>query len=144
MNKKWLPILLVVALAVMVFILKRWGAKANTKPTTTTETDRAGFNRSVSLLRYSQHAKCRMDCRHITQDEVEDIMRGGKINYNKSDIKNARCPRYTLEGTTADGQHARIVFAQCKENTTVVTVIDLDKEFECHCPGDDEKYENKR
>ena len=121
----------------MVFILKRWGAKANTKPTTTTETDRAGFNRSVSLLRYSQHAKCRMDCRHITQDEVEDIMRGGKINYNKSDLKNARCPRYALEGITKDDQRVRIVYAQCNEATTVVTVIDLDTDFECHCPGDD-------
>jgi hypothetical protein len=74
---------------------------------------------------------------------VEDIMQNGKINYNKSDVKNARCPRYAVEGITVDDQKVRIVFAQCNEKTNVVTVIDLDTEWECHCPGDDKKYENK-
>jgi hypothetical protein len=36
----------------------------------------------------------------------------------------------------------RIVFAQCNQSTTVVTVIDLDTEFECHCTGDDNSYKN--
>lgn len=84
-----------------------------------------------------------MDCRHITKAEVEDIMQAGKINYNKSDLKNARCPRYAVEGVTKDRQEVRIVFAQCNEKTVVVTVIDLETEYECHCPGDDEKYQNK-
>jgi len=84
-----------------------------------------------------------MDCRHITKSEVEDIMRNGKVNYNKSDISNARCPRYALEGNTNDGQRVRIIFAQCDEKTVVVTVIDLGEEWECHCPGtDDDKKSN--
>jgi len=84
-----------------------------------------------------------MECRHISQTEVEDIMRNGSINYNKSDLQNARCPRYAAEGVTRDGQRVRIVYAQCNESTTVVTVIDLETDFECHCPGDDDKYKNK-
>jgi hypothetical protein len=94
-------------------------------------------------LQYSNHAKCRMACRHITQDEVEETMRDGDINYKKSDIKNARCPRYALEDVTKDNQHVRIVFAQCNNYTEVVTVIDLDTEWTCDCPGDDEKYQNR-
>jgi len=84
-----------------------------------------------------------MECRHITQGEVQQIMQDGKINYNKSDLQNARCPRYAIEGITTDNQDVRIIFAQCNESTTVVTVIDLDKEWSCDCPGDDKKYENK-
>lgn len=84
-----------------------------------------------------------MECRHITKSEVEDIMQNGKINYNKSDIKNARCPRYAVEGITKDDQKVRIVFAQCNEKTNVVTVIDLDTDWSCQCPGDDDIYENK-
>ncbi len=76
-----------------------------------------------------------MNCRKITQAEVEDVMKEGKINYAKSDLKNVRCPRYAVESTTGDGQRVRIVFAQCNESTTVVTVIDLETEFECNCPG---------
>ena len=63
-------------------------------------------------------------------------MQDGKINYKKSDLKNVRCPRYALEGNTTDGQQVRIVYAQCNEKTVVVTVIDLEKEWSCDCPGD--------
>jgi hypothetical protein len=103
------------------------------------KTDRdKGFNRRTSYLEYSKHAKCRMKCRKISQAEVEEIMRDGKINYNKSDLQNARCPRYAVEGITNGNQRVRIVYAQCNESTTVVTVIDLETDFECSCPGDDD------
>lgn len=107
-----------------------------------------GFDRRISFLEYSNHAKCRMQCRHISQAEVEEIMRDGEINYNKSDLQSrllsgARCPRYAVEGKTGDKQDVRIVFAQCNEKTEVVTVIDLDTEWQCDCPGDDDKYKNK-
>ncbi len=111
-------------------------------PAATINRDR-GFDRRISFLVYSEHAKCRMQCRTITQKEVEDVMRSGKINYTKSDVKNSRCPRYALEGFTGDNQRVRIVYAQCNETTTVVTVIDLDTEFNCNCPGDDKKYQNR-
>ena len=39
-----------------------------------------GFDRRISYLEYSNHARCRMECRHITKAEVEDIMQDGKIN----------------------------------------------------------------
>src|SRR5690348_16425343 len=100
-NKKWLPIAIVLLLAVIVFFIKQTTGKAKTPKTTTDQrkevdprTDNVGLNRSISLLKYSEHSKCRMDCRHISQHEVEEIMLDGKINYNKSDLKNARCPRY--------------------------------------------------
>lgn len=96
-----------------------------------------GFDRRISYIEYTQHAKCRMECRHISQAEVEEIMQKGKINYKKSDIDANPCPVYALEGTTKDDQRVRIVFAQCDFKSKVVTCIDLDTEWECHCPGDD-------
>lgn len=108
------------------------------------KTDRVkGFDRRTALLEYSNHAKCRMQCRHISQAEVEEIMRDGKINYSKSDLQNARCPRYAVDGMTDDDQRVRIVYAQCNQSTTVVTVIDMETDFTCHCPGDDDKYKNR-
>ena len=74
------------------------------------KTDRdKGFDRRTSYLEYSSHAKCRMQCRKISQAEVEEIMRDGKVNYSKSDLQNARCPRYAVEGLTNDNQRVRIV-----------------------------------
>ncbi|HEX7846686.1 MAG TPA: DUF4258 domain-containing protein [Chitinophagaceae bacterium] len=153
MNKKWLPLALVIVLGIALFFVRRLQKSDDkAKPKTTdTRTDPAsnntnrdrGFDRRVSYLEYSNHAKCRMGCRKITQKEVEEIMKDGKINYNKSDLQNARCPRYAIEGTTSDDQRVRIVFAQCNDKTVVVTVIDLGTEWSCDCLGDDNKYENK-
>ncbi len=76
-----------------------------------------------------------MACRHISEVEVKDILRTGKINYSKSDLNAAECKkRYAVEGTTADDQRVRIVFAPCQTEVTVVTVIDIGKEWTCDCP----------
>lgn len=152
--KKAVPLLLVAALAVLLFVARRCKNEQTARPKTdvsntnakrsTNTTDRnKGFDRRVSYIEYSNHAKCRMQCRKISQAEVEEIMRDGKINYNKSDLQNARCPQYALEGVTADDQEVRIVFAQCNEKSVVVTVIDLDTEWSCSCPGDDKKFKNR-
>jgi hypothetical protein len=151
--RKALPYLFLIVLLLAMVIIKKCKSAGEHKPSPKTNTDKRdpattvdrdhGFDRRVSYLQYSKHAKCRMECRHITQAEVEEIMKDGKINYNKSDISNARCPRYAIEGITNDKQDVRIVFAQCNDATTVVTVIDLDTEWTCHCPGDDKKFENK-
>jgi hypothetical protein len=98
-----------------------------------------GFDRRTSFLEYTRHAQCRMDCRQITAAEVQDIMQKGSINYRKSNVKANPCPVYALEGYTTDNQHVRIVFGQCDTKTKVITCIDLDKEWQCHCPGDDNK-----
>jgi hypothetical protein len=96
--------------------------------------DGNGFIRKVSYLEYTVHAKCRMQCRHITQEEVKDIMVHGAINYAKSDLNDRPCATYALEGyTQKDNQHVRIVFAQCSQKTKVVTCIDLENDFACDC-----------
>lgn len=109
------------------------------------EVDRnRGFDRRVSYIEYTEHAKCRMECRKISQREVEEIMRDGTINYKKSNARGRPCPTYALEGVTSDNQRVRIVFGQCDLKTKVVTCIDLDTDWQCDCPGDDDKYKNKR
>jgi len=52
-----------------------------------------------------------MKCRHITQQEVKDILVNGTINYNKSDLNDSRGPSYAVEGMTRDRQKVRIIFA---------------------------------
>jgi hypothetical protein len=155
-NKKWLPYIIIGILAIVLFVVKKYqdNKEPVPKPKVTNDnkpkdpasnkTDRdKGFDRRITYLEYSNHAKCRMQCRKISQAEVEEIMQQGKINYAKSDLKNARCPRYAVEGLTRDDQRVRIVYAQCNENTTVVTVIDLGRDWSCDCPGDDDKYKNR-
>jgi Domain of unknown function (DUF4258) len=86
-----------------------------------------GGNKTIA---YSRHAKCRMECRHIDESEVKEILLKGEINYNK-EIETEKGVTYPLEGVTHDGQHVRIVFAPHETDVTVVTCIDLDKDWPC-------------
>jgi hypothetical protein len=99
-NSKWALYILIVVLGAAVVIIKTCKNKkqpepkprvTNNDPSSKVNRDR-GFDRRISYLEYSKHAKCRMECRHITESEVEDIMQNGDINYYKSDIKNAPAP----------------------------------------------------
>ena len=147
-----MPYILIVVLGAALFFVKR--CQGNTKKADVTTNDKRkdpasdvnrnrGFDRRISYIEYTEHAKCRMQCRHISQAEVEEIMQDGTVNYKKSDLNDRPCPTYALEGVTHDNQRVRIVYAQCDLKTKVVTVIDLNTDWSCDCPGDDAKYKNK-
>ncbi len=150
MNKKSLPylflVLLLVALAaVRMYKSSRRGGSETRQEQQDTKRKRPepppsdnpvrqeGFNRRAGNLIYTKHARCRMGCRHIDESEVREILEKGDINYSKSELNNTRGPKYALEGVTHDNQRVRIVFAQDAGGTAVVTVIDLGKEWDCHC-----------
>lgn len=82
---------------------------------------------------YTKHAKCRMDCREISKEEINFIREKGNINYRKSDMEDKPCPTIAKEGRSKDGQMLRIVFAECDNETKIVTAIDLENEYECNC-----------
>jgi hypothetical protein len=92
------------------------------------------FNRDASQIHYSKHARCRMSCRHIDESEVKELLEDGTINYSKSDLNEDAChKRYALEGYSHDNQQLRIIVAECNNVLTVITVIDLGREWPCEC-----------
>ena len=146
--KKILPILLLLIMAVVAISIRRCKsnmangknistqnttpAQKNPPPANGTQNDR-GLDRDVSRLFFTKHARCRMKCRHITQQEVKDILVNGTINYNKSELNDPRGSKYAVEGNTDDGQTVRIIFAPNTQHISVVTVIDLVEDFACSC-----------
>lgn len=115
-----------VLILLLVFVYKRWQEPVR----------REAFDRTPSHLYYTKHALCRMDCRHISKDDIKEIMKKGIINFNRSNRRDRPCPTFALQGETSDGEKLRVVFAQCDDETKVVTCYNLEEEFECHCPGD--------
>ncbi|MBA4167963.1 MAG: DUF4258 domain-containing protein [Chitinophagaceae bacterium] len=90
------------------------------------------FNRSATHIIYSKHAHCRMDCRYINEEEVKEILTNGKVNKSKIETDN-RGTTFPVEGIT-QGHHLRIVFAPKGDDAVeVVTCIDLDRDWPCHC-----------
>jgi hypothetical protein len=90
------------------------------------------FDRHARLI-LTRHARCRMDCRHITEEEIHEILDKGTINYNKSEPGARPDPKYAVEGFTTERQHLRIIIAPEGEKLIVVTCIELDVEWQCHC-----------
>ncbi|MBK7155499.1 MAG: DUF4258 domain-containing protein [Sandaracinaceae bacterium] len=83
-------------------------------------------------LRYTQHGRCRMACRHITEAEVEALLEDGHIAPDRTRT-DGECVSYAVEGRTDDGQEVRIVYADCDRETRVVTTIDLGQDWPCEC-----------
>ena len=149
MLKKYLPFIVLIAAALLFWnIKKNQRGKTRAEPTTE-QTDHntaipvipnpgenpnreEEFNRRTSHIIYSKHARCRMECRHIDESEIKEILEKGQINYNKIE-SDARGRSYPLEGITHDKQHVRVVFAPKNDALIVVTCIDLDNDWPCNC-----------
>ena len=134
----WMPFFWVAVLAVLFLAVRMYRqhdvSERPPEPALFHKESR-GLNRNPIRILYSKHAQCRMECRFIDSSEVRQILREGTINYKKSEIGNRPdCKRkYAIEGITRDQQRVRIIFAPCRDTITVVTVIDIGREWPCPC-----------
>lgn len=88
---------------------------------------------STTKITYSKHAKCRMECRFIDEDEVREILIKKNINHDRTRI-NEKGESVAFEGITHDNQKVRIVAAKKSQNHIhIVTVIDLEQKWHCEC-----------
>ena len=90
------------------------------------------FNRRSELV-FTKHARCRMDCRHITTKEIHEVLNNGSINFSKSEPNSRPDPKYAVEGYTAENQHLRIIVAPEETKLIIITCIELGVEWSCHC-----------
>lgn len=135
---KYIPVIFLALLLWLAWSQQWWKGPAPRKPVPAsgimpnTVNEPAALNRHAHLV-YTKHARCRMECRHITEAEVTQILATGLLNTDKSDPLDQPCPTYVLEGYSDEGQHIRVVFTPCGDTTRVVTCIDLDKTWNCNC-----------
>ncbi|MCC7232430.1 MAG: DUF4258 domain-containing protein [Bacteroidia bacterium] len=126
-SKQAIVSLVVIGLILILYVVKCRNGNTVSDP------DRREVAFRHNPVKITKHAQCRMDCRHIDEKEVEDILHKGKINYGKSDLKDQPCPTYAVEGITGDGQKVRIIVGNCNKEAVIITVMDLENEFECNC-----------
>ncbi|MCW3085352.1 MAG: hypothetical protein JWP12_2718 [Bacteroidetes bacterium] len=85
-------------------------------------------------MEYTEHALCRMKCRSITEAEIRQVLKSGKVNYDKSHVHDKPYPTYAIEGPTGDGKTLRLVIADVDTISRLVTTIDLKMETDsCDC-----------
>jgi hypothetical protein len=94
------------------------------------------FDRAPEALHYTPDARCRMDCRQISEGDIKEIMKKGVIHFNRSNRRSQPCPTFALQGRTAKGTYLRVHFSQCTDQTTVLNCYNLERDVPCRCPGD--------
>lgn len=144
--KKLAPYLILLILFVIALGLRYYQSNTGHDvdfPTSSSESRNnkpiAGYRSNLDYFRdpeaeyfFTKHARCRMDCRQVTQKEVKEIVQKADVNYNKSDLDDAQGPKYAVEGhTSRDRQHLRVVVAPKQRHLSIVTVIDLDHDSGC-------------
>ncbi|HQE11321.1 MAG TPA: DUF4258 domain-containing protein [Flavipsychrobacter sp.] len=135
---KLAPLVIIIVLSIVLLIVRTCKNQApstvNVPSTTTITNETRGLNRNPSIINYSKHARCRMQCRKITEAEIKKVLREGTINYKKSSLQQAPCKkRYAVE-SIVNKQHIRIIVAPCEDELTVITCIDTKEEWACDCP----------
>lgn len=121
-----LSLVLIVVVFAFAFMKMQW-LEPHTKLT---------LNRNPSRIEYTKRALCRMDCRHISPNDITQILKRGEINFSKTYLHDTPCPTFAVEGVTARGEHLRVIIAQCARVAKIITYYDMDIDFSCHCPGD--------
>lgn len=139
--KKFIPYLILLGFFVVALLVKNWREQQRSEASTENASGQRQTSGRISLdvfrdtdaeYFFTKHARCRMECRNITQKEVKEIVRKANVNYNKSDLQASGGAKYALEGyTSKDRQHIRVIVAPRKKHLSIVTVIDLDKDWEC-------------
>ena len=126
MNKKYF---IVIGL-IIIIILGTWLGKKNNffKPASN-----ENVFRDTNHLILTRHTRCRMDCRHITAEEIKEVIHNGNVNYSKSGEGSKGDDTYALEGYSNERQHIRVVVAPENDGLVVITCIDLDHEWPCNC-----------
>ena len=89
---------------------------------------------SYQHIEYTEKADCIMKCRNITDAEIKQVMKSGKVNYTLSDVHHKPYPTYTIEGPTGTKRNLRIVIDDVDSISKVLTTTDLLFEKDnCNC-----------
>ena len=124
--------IIVLILILAVFVIIKWIAFYKQNNIVGNSSNDDSFRNTTHLI-LTNHAKCRMDCRHITEQEIKEIIHDGKVNYSKSGTGTKGDEIFALEGYSNERQHLRIVVAPEGDGLVVITCIDLDNEWQCNC-----------
>jgi hypothetical protein len=136
MNKRLLksiPGILLLFIALLIYWFTTTDKQPVTKDSPSERTSVNSEKHRHEPLVYTKHARCRMDCREITEAEIASVIQSGTINTKKSDSRDKPCPTIAYEGTGTDGHKLRIVIADCESKDRVVLILILILILSCIC-----------
>lgn len=74
-----------------------------------------------STFKYSEHAKCILQCKGISEEEVQEVLKTGEVNFSESDTRGVPCPSYAIEGTSHSKKLRVLVTVFERDSTAEIT-----------------------
>jgi len=74
---------------------------------------------------YTAHAECTLKCRNITEAELHEFMKKGKVNYDESNVHEKPFATYAVETISDKGKQLRILIEDVDTVTKITSVLDL-------------------
>ena len=124
--KRKVSLYFLIIIAIVIFLIRTFSWFNN-------QTNQQRSFRNISHLILTKHVICRMGCRHITGEEIEEILKNGKVNYRKSGVGSRGDSTFALEGYSHENQHIRVIVAPESVGLVIITCIDLEHEWPCNC-----------
>ena len=124
--KRKVSLYFLIIIAIVIFLIRTFSWFNN-------QTNQQRSFRNISHLILTKHVICRMGCRHITGEEIEEILKNGKVNYRKSGVGSRGDSTFALEGYSHENQHIRVIVAPESDGLVIITCIDLGHEWPCNC-----------
>ena len=90
---------------------------------------------SKSTFKYSGHAKCILQCKGISEEEVQEVLKNGDVNFSESDTRGVAVPTYAIEGTSHNKKLRVLVTIFERDSTAEITTamnLDAGKDT-CRC-----------
>ena len=88
-----------------------------------------------STFSFSEHAKCILLCKQISEEEVREVLKNGDVNFSESDTRGVPCPSYAIEGTSHN-KKLRVLLTVFERDSTaeITTAINMEAGKDtCRC-----------
>ena len=88
-----------------------------------------------STFIFSEHAKCILQCKQISEEEVKEVLKTGEVNFSESDTHGVPCPSYAIEGTSHN-KKLRVLLTIFEKDSTaeITTAINMEAGKDtCRC-----------
>ncbi|MFZ6051890.1 hypothetical protein [Halocola ammonii] len=83
-------------------------------------------------LQITERAKCLMDCREITEDDLYHLLETGSVQFDLSEVHQNPLI-YIVDASRSESENYRMTFAAGDSTSTVTKVEWLEREVDCDC-----------
>lgn len=89
---------------------------------------------SAQKMEYSAKSDCLIKCLNLTEGELKQILKSGKVNYDVSEVHAKPYATYAVDGVTSTGSKYRITIADADTVSQVIAIVDLKSTTNsCNC-----------